>query len=216
MQTVTTIYLKLDKNMKITGKTVHLNEIAQIFCSDRAVEARAKMLCFPTTGITGSGRYVFSVMDVIEVLQKEIPSAEVTSLGESDFVLTFEEPSDVPVLCQWGKTAIVCAITFFGAAFSIMAFNNDVGVTKLFAQIYELFTGETSNGFTVLEASYSVGLGVGILIYFNHFGKKKMTADPTPLEIEMRLYEDQINDTLIEGDSRSAAPCRKKKRGEAC
>ena len=68
----------------------------------------------------------------------------------------------------------------------------------------------------MLEASYSVGLGVGILIYFNHFGKKKMTADPTPLEIEMRLYEDQINDTLIEGDSRSAAPCRKKKRGEAC
>ena len=39
------------------------------------------------------------------------------------------------------KIVMVVLISFFGAAFSTMAFNNDVGVTKMFGQIYELLTG---------------------------------------------------------------------------
>ena len=44
------------------------------------------------------------------------------------------------------KTSQVVLISFMGAAFSIMAFNNDVGVTKMFSQIYELVTGTKSDG----------------------------------------------------------------------
>lgn len=208
---MTTIYLKIDKNMKITGADFCLKEIAQVRCSDQAVETKAKLLKIPAPQITGPGRYVFSVVDVIDVLQKEFPSAEINNLGEADFVLTLERDHTPSAVWQWTKTLLVCLMTFFGAAFSIMAFNNDVGITKLFEQLYELFTGETSGGFTVLEVSYSVGLGIGILVFFNHFGKRKITADPTPLEVEMRMYEDQIDDTLIEADSRSPQKTRSRK-----
>lgn len=199
---MTTIYLKIDKNMKITSRDFCLKEIAQVRCSDRAVETRAKLLKIPAPQITGPGRYVFSIVDVMDAVQKEFPSAEIQNLGEADFILTLERESTPPPAWQWIKTLLVCVMTFFGAAFSIMAFNNDVGITELFGQLYTLFTGQASNGFTVLEISYSVGLGIGILVYFNHFGRRKITADPTPLEVEMRSYEDEINDTLIEADSR--------------
>lgn len=33
---------------------------------------------------------------------------------------------------------------FLGAAFAIMTFNNDVGITELFAQVYKQFTGSES------------------------------------------------------------------------
>ena len=68
-----------------------------------------------------------------------------------------------------------------------MTFNNDVDIPKLFAQIYQQFTGTPSSGFTVMEFSYSIGLGLGILLFFNHFGGRKITADPTPLEVEMLI-----------------------------
>lgn len=93
-------------------------------------------------------------------------------------------------------------ITFCGAAFSMMAFNNDVDVTKMFGQIYESLTGAESSGFTVLEITYSIGVIIGILTFFNHFGKKKFTVDPTPMEVEMRLYENDIQTTLLETYSR--------------
>ena len=83
-----------------------------------------------------------------------------------------------------------------------MAFNNDVGVTKLFGQIYELVMGKKSDGFTVLEVTYSIGLTFGILGFFNHFGKKRFTVDPTPMEVQMRLYENDIQTALVENASR--------------
>ena len=100
------------------------------------------------------------------------------------------------------KTVFVVAVTFCGAAFSIMAFNNDVNVTRLFGQIHEFVTGQKTSGFTILELTYSIGMTIGILIFFNHFGKKRFTVDPTPMEVQMRLYENDIQTTLIEDSAR--------------
>ena len=68
--------------------------------------------------------------------------------------------------------------------------------------VSELVIGKESNGFTILEIMYSVGLVVGILIFFNHFGKKRFTVDPTPMEVQMRLYENDIQTTLVEDAAR--------------
>ena len=64
------------------------------------------------------------------------------------------------------KAAIVVLISFFGAAFFTMAFNNDVDTVKMLGQIYDLTTGKPSDGFTILEITYSIGLILGILIFF--------------------------------------------------
>ena len=42
----------------------------------------------------------------------------------------------------------------------------------------------------------------GILVFFNHFGRKRFSVDPTPMEVEMRLYENDILTTLVENYSR--------------
>ena len=97
---------------------------------------------------------------------------------------------------------LVCVTVFIGSAFSIMTFNNDVGVTQVFSQVYQLVMGRASDGFTMLEAMYSVGIAVGILVFYNHVGGKRITKDPTPMEVEMRQYEDDVNMTLIEGCNR--------------
>ena len=83
-----------------------------------------------------------------------------------------------------------------------MTFNNDVSVSSVFGEIYLLIMGKEASGFTVLEGSYSVGLALGILVFFNHFSKWKLNTDPTPLEVEMRTYEDNISKTLIQNAER--------------
>jgi len=153
-------------------------------------------------------------MDMIEVIQKEYPSVEVNNLGEADFIVTVEKEKQPSLAGQWAKTILVCLLSFFGAAFSIMAFNNDVGITNLFGQLYELFTGQPSSGFTVLEVTYSLGLALGIILFFNHFATKKFSGDPTPLEGEMRSYEDQVDTTVIEADNRNPEKSQNKRRGK--
>ena len=83
-----------------------------------------------------------------------------------------------------------------------MTFHNDIDITGLFSDIYRLFTGQSSDGFTVLELAYSLGLGVGIVVFFNHLAGKKLTDDPTPLDVKMRTYENDLNQTIIEEKNR--------------
>jgi len=61
---------------------------------------------------------------------------------------------------------------------------------------------DKSMGVLILEISYSVGLILGVTIFFNHFGKRKVTLDPTPIEVQMRLYEEQVETTVIRNASR--------------
>ena len=98
----------------------------------------------------------------------------------------------------WMKVVFVALISFFGTAFTIMAFHNDIGIHDVFNRIYEQVMGQTSNGFTTLEVTYSLGLAVGITLFFNHIGGRRITQDPTPIEVEMRVYEKDVDDTLIE------------------
>lgn len=84
-----------------------------------------------------------------------------------------------------------------------MTFNNDVDMGSLFNQFYTLVTGKSSSGFTILEISYSIGIGLGVLIFFNHFGQLRLSDDPTPMQVQMRTYEDEVNQTLIEQAARA-------------
>ena len=100
------------------------------------------------------------------------------------------------------KILIVALVCFFGASFTIMAFHNDIGIVDVFGKYYELVTGKESSGFTVLEVSYSIGLAAGIILFFNHIGGRRITKDPTPIEVEMASYEEDVEKALIKNADR--------------
>lgn len=210
-----TLYLKIDQNVGVHDRKVYLRDIAQIECANREIESKVRTLVLPDAVGKQPGRYVKSVMEVIGCIQNTFPNLEINNIGEADFIITYEKTRQPNSAASWCKTAAVCVLSFFGAAFSIMTFNNDVDVTGLFAQVYELFTGRTSDGFTVLELCYSLGLGIGIVVFFNHFAGRKLTADPTPLEVQMRTYEDDINKTIIEASRHKPAGERQTKQNGA-
>lgn len=199
------IYLKADRNKEVTNPSVTLGDVLKIECANPHIEAKVKtlkLLKFHHTDQKGQNRICVSILRVIACIHKEYPGIQIENLGEADFLITYEEQKTAGGAVHVLKVVFVVLISFFGAAFSIMAFHNDVDVTGLFGQIYELVTGRRSDGFTILEWTYSLGMTIGILLFFNHFGKRRFTVDPTPMEIEMRLYENDIQTTLIETESR--------------
>lgn len=196
------LYIKGDRDVEVTKPDVTLGDLLSMECTDKLMLAKIKTLKIIRFKKSGRQRCVVSVLKIIACIHEKFPEADVQNLGETDIIVTYEDQKTPALAWHIIKTVFVAAVTFFGAAFSIMAFNNDVDVTKLFGQIYELVTGQEAGGFTILEIAYSVGVTAGILIFFNHFGKKRFTVDPTPMEIQMRLYENDIQTTLIENSER--------------
>lgn len=207
-----TLYLKIDSNILVHQKNLTVKEIAETACSNKSLKNRIQTIKLSNVKVDRPGRYVVSVLDVIEAIQQEVPELEIVNLGEADFMITYEEEQKKSRAIAWAKTAGVSVLSFFGAAFSIMTFNNDVDIRGLFSDIYLLFTNQTSDGFTVLELSYSFGLGIGIILFFNHFAGKRMETDPTPLDVQMHTYEQDVNQTIL---SNYAAREQKEKKAKA-
>lgn len=94
------------------------------------------------------------------------------------------------------KCICIGIVIFFGSGFSIMAFHNDIGIVDLFEQIYEQVVGSAPEHIGGLEIGYSIGLALGILTFFNHVSLKKRENDPTPLQVEVSKYEQDVEDTV--------------------
>lgn len=197
-----TLYIKGDKNKEVTKNEVLMGDIVSMECADQNIVNRLKSICILKMPEGGRQRAVISVLKIISVIHEIYPNLTVENLGETDMIVTREEQKKHGKAYYILKSSMVLLITFIGAAYSIMSFNNDVGASELFKQIYVLVTGKTSDGFTILEVTYCIGMSVGILIFFNHFGRKRFSVDPTPMEVEMRTFEDEIQVTLIDEYSR--------------
>lgn len=196
------LYLKLNQISEVHEKDVYLKDVAELYSDDPAILAKCLALKVKKISSDRDHRYVGSVLDVIGLISKLDPSIQVENMGEQDFIIDYQKPRPPRLGWEWIKTAFVCVICFCGAAFAIMTFNNDASVTDVFREIYQMVLGHEAEKVTVLELSYSIGLALGVILFFNHFCAWKVNTDPTPLEVEMRLYEDNISKTVIQNDGR--------------
>lgn len=197
-----TVFISLNQITQVHKKDVFLADIGDVYCSDPHVASRVKAVKITSIRENREHNYIGNVLDVIEKIQQASPGTDVSSMGETDFIISYKPDKAPSRLWEWTKTAFACLICFFGAMFAIMTFNNDANVKDVFQEIYRLVMIQEPDGVTVLELAYSVGLALGVTVFFNHFSSAKLNLDPTPLEVEMRLYEDNVNKTLIQNSGR--------------
>lgn len=207
MNTNQTLYLKIGQDTVVTDRHVKLSDIAKMECTDKALLRQLKQKKIYSfsdidTGKRENTMVIFSVLKIIELIHEEYPLLIVNNEGEKDFIVEYKGKPAKSVWISRGKTVLLCILIFFGAAFTIMAFNNDVGVSDIFAKFYYQVMGTESDGFTEIEICYCIGLSVGILVFFNHVGREKITSDPTPIQIEMCKYESDLFDALIENSEK--------------
>lgn len=194
-----TLYLKLERSVLSYEPEIFLKDVGGLECSNLEILARVKAI--KVYNFLHPGNMVCTITRLVQEIHKVYPQLEVVSLGEMDVVLEYREkkPSDTS---QWIKLALVCILLFFGAAFTITAFHNDIGITEVFGRFYQQVVGGEKPRVTLIEISYSIGLAVGITVFYNHFGKKKITHDPTPIQVEMRKYEQDMDTAIIENSAR--------------
>ena len=201
-----TVYIKMEMKTQLMKPDVTVGDLGTVFCKDIHVQNYVRTLPvykFPTgkkakkSTAKRPNRVIISIMQIVKLVEEKYPGYTVISLGEADAVVELVCVKKFKTNWVWMKALLVCLVCFFGTAFTIMAFHNDIGITSVFGSFYENVTGKISNGFTILEITYTIGLAVGMCIFFNHIGGRRLTKDPTPIEVEMRIYEEEVNRALI-------------------
>ncbi len=192
-----TIFLKCSGHVKVKADKAIVKDVAEVYCSDEGLANKVKSI--KITGFKKRGeRKVVSVLYIMGLIAKEYPEVKLQSVGETDIIIEWEKEQKMQVI----KVAVVCFIAFFGTAFTIMAFHNDIGIRSVFEEVYHITRGTAPEGIGVLEISYCLGLFLGITVFFNHIGKKKFTDDPTPVAVAMHNYEKDVNQAIVENAER--------------
>lgn len=192
-----TIYINAQQNVELQSEDVYVKDIGKLTCSDEHVLARVKAIKLHHFKKDGPKRQVISLLKVIEEIGKVCSGASVESIGEPDVMVEYINVNKHKGTLQMIKLIFVAMISFFGTAFTIMAFHNDIGINDVFTKVYEMVMGKPGDGYGILELAYSLGLAIGIIVFFNHIGGRRITKDPTPIEVEMRIYEEDVNKALI-------------------
>ena len=197
-----TLYVKMSQSVEVTNSEVTVGDVAKLECKNKNIVSKLKPLKLLRDDSEGKKRYIVSVMKIIELVDENFQNVDVQTLGETECVVEFKKENSSKKSAEILKVIIVCLLLFFGAGFSIMSFNNDISIDHMFENLCKLIAGSKSAGKGVISICYSLGLGIGIIVFYNHFGSKKLSKDPTPIEVEMRKYEKEINSALIDGHNR--------------
>ena len=198
----TVVYIKIDQNIQVSNKKIYLEDIAKLYSPDIAVLEDLKRQIVMIVESEEDKKYFFSIMKLIQIISDCHPEVEIINLGETEFVVSYEKPKKPKKWLEYLKTAFAGLIIFFGGAFSIMTFNEDASISDIFKNVYKMVMGKEKSGWSAMEIGYSVGIALGVVLFFNHFSKVKLNKDPTPMQIEMRKYENDINSTLIQDENR--------------
>lgn len=195
-----TIYIRAYKK-----KTVDLNQSIQIkdvadVAAEPIVKAEVDQIkIFYVPEAEKSGRYIVTIIDVINAIWKVYPNADIQCLGETDMIVDYKaKPIKQNTLWEWIKALSMCITVFAGAGIAIMTYNTDTSLGKTFVIINRLFTGKEVQQPYLLTIPYSIGIATGIILFFNHIGMRKITDDPTPMQVEIEKYEQDVESAEVE------------------
>ncbi|MDN4067433.1 stage V sporulation protein AA [Paenibacillus vini] len=210
--TISPVYLRLRKQVKLPiGAPVRLGDIARILADPR-YEKELLGLIMDRPEYSDGNLIVIDMLQVIACILRKFPSLKVEVLGEPHVLVEMITREKKPSISLF---VLVWLLLFFGAGLTIMNFHADVSMPEVQVRIVEMITGERDEHPYLFQLAYSVGLGLGMIIFFNHLFKKKWNEEPTPLEVEMYLYQENLNQYVIaeeyEKMRRSEAPGEEKR-----
>lgn len=197
------IYIKTPQCVELQHTNIVLGDFLTAYSPDSQLNAQLLSIPFYTFHDNQKEQLIVSILKIIEIITRELPDVEIQNIGEEDVILNYTPVSKSAKFKEFTFTLFICLVAFFGGGYAIMAYNTDAGAKELFTYLSMLFLGNATTGVSYLIVTYSIGLTLGMILFFNHLGSKKLTSDPTPLEVQMRLYENDLSTTIIKNADRS-------------
>ena len=189
-----TVFIQLKKRIQLPlGRVVRLGDIATVLSEPKCEEALRKLEIIHPQKNDGN-LMIMDMMKIIPFIQRLFPGAHIEPVGPTVCIIEILPKSKRPSIFLF---VLVWLLLFFGSALTIMNFHADVSMLEVQIRIVEMITGTRDENPYLFQIAYSFGIGFGMVVFFNHLFKKKWNEEPTPLEVEMFLYQDNIDQYII-------------------
>jgi len=189
-----TIYIRMRNRVQAPPQEkVLLNDIAQVIAPDEVLSQLQTLIIHQLT-VTDQNIVIIDVMKVIHLIKNEFERMEVQTIGPAQTIIEVMNKKKGVHLPFF---LLIWFLLFFGSALAIMNFHDDVSMKSVHEKIYTIITGKRDAKPLLFQIPYSIGLGMGMILFFNHVFKKRINEEPSPLEVEMFNYQMDLDNYVI-------------------
>lgn len=179
------------------NQEVKIKDIASVFSTDNKTEKEIMEL--KVHHISDNKRNdVISALKIINAIHKYDKNIDLRLIGNTEILVNIQRETNESKSFTIIKTILVCFILFLGAGLAIINFHADVNMNESLQIVYHMFTGEENHKPLILFIPYSLGIGAGMSIFFNQIFQNKWKKEPSPLEVEMFMYEKNMDDFILD------------------
>ena len=194
------IYIKPVKKASLAEvDKITIKDVAEVIATKDVAKKIEKMKLMDIDIEGKKANFLISITDIIKEIKKTYPNYTVNNVGAQDTVVQYavEKSRDI-TWWKWTKIACVALILMVGSSTAIMSFHTDGQIPQVFENYHKIFFGGQNVSPLIIDIPYALGVAAGILIFFNHFISRKVTDDPTPIEVEIALYETEVTETVVD------------------
>lgn len=186
----TPVYIRLKQSVYVKSlSTVSLGQIARIAGPKRYVPKFHDMEIYQITPEDQNIVVIDGVSIIDQIIQK-FPHLDVELLGPNQCVLHVEKERKRPSILL---ISAIWLLLFVGAAMAIMNFHYDVSMLQVQQKLHFMLTGKKSDHPLWIQVPYSIGLGIGMILFFNHWFQKRFNEEPSPMEVEIFKYQEDLD-----------------------
>jgi len=189
-----TIYIRMRNRVQAEPEEkVLLKDVAQIIAPEPVLSNIKTMMVHQLTQ-KDRNIVVIDVMKVINLITDTLEDCEVQTIGPAQTIIEVtlkKKGVSIPFFL------LIWFLLFFGSAMAIMNFHDDVSMKSVHEKVYTIITGEKDAKPLLFQIPYSIGLGLGMILFFNHVFKKRINEEPSPLEVEMFNYQLDLDNYVI-------------------
>jgi stage V sporulation protein AA len=193
-QSIPTLYIRFRKRVRLDkGQPILLRHIADLL-SDPDIEEKLQSHVINYPKPQDGNLILIDMLMVIRSIRQVFPVIQIEGFGEPHALIEIKSAKAKP---NFIILTLVWLLLFVGSGLTILNFHADVSMLEVHQRIYELLTGKRLEHPYFLQIPYSIGIGLGMVLFFNHVFKKKLSEEPSPLEVEMFLYQESTNRYVI-------------------
>lgn len=182
------------------NQKVKIKDIARIIGNDESVK-KLEETSLLTVQKEDQNIIIIDLVQLIETIQVIDSSLEIQTLGPSQTIIeVVYNKSKVSFI----NFAAVWLLLFLGAMMTIMNFHVDVNMREVHQKLFTIITGKVDDKPLLIQIPYSIGLGLGMILFFNHFFKKRFNEEPSPLEVEMFNYQQDLDQYVIMNENKES------------
>ena len=201
-----TVYIRLRHRVFIQpNDKIFLKDIAQIIAEDTLHNQIGDRVLYQADA-KDRNIIIIDVMQVVEEIKKFDSMIEVQIIGPSQTIIevVYKKRKISPILFL-----IIWFLLFFGSMLTIMNFHEDVSMQDAHQRMYKIITGKSVDKPLMFQIPYSFGLGLGMIIFFNHVFKKRLNEEPSPLEVEMFNYQQDLDRYVVMHENKESMSRKK-------